>query len=153
MRMIIDRQPIAELWVGADFAMGRGRRGTIAVLAEIGGHLGWGLHMVPPYRLEDQVVSSTAVRTLLGAGAVRGVADLLGRNYSVPGTLSSDGVLLVDAPRALPRPGLTYETQVHQDGRSVDCRAQVLAEGRIQLTGADLLQPGQARVEFTRRLD
>ena len=52
--------------------------------------MGWGLHMVPPLMLEGQVVSSTAIRTLLGAGAVRGAADLLGRNYSVPGELSGD---------------------------------------------------------------
>ncbi|MBV9169736.1 MAG: FAD synthetase family protein [Chloroflexi bacterium] len=153
IRLVIERQPIGELWVGADFAMGRGRRGTIGVLAEIGTHLGWGLHMVPPYRLEDQVVSSTAIRTLLGAGAVRGAADLLGRNYSVPGALSSDSVLCADALRALPRPGLTYETQVHQHGHIVVCRAQVLGEGRIQLIDAQGTQPGEATLEFTRRLD
>ena len=59
------------------------------MLAEIGGAFGWGLHMVPPLSLEGQVVSSTAIRTLLGAGAVRGAADLLGRTYSVPGDLVS----------------------------------------------------------------
>jgi riboflavin kinase / FMN adenylyltransferase len=154
IRLVIERQPIAELWVGADFAMGRGRRGSIAVLAEIGSHLGWGLHMVPPYRLEDQVVSSTAVRTLLGAGAVRGAADLLGRNYSVTGLVSADGVLQVDPLRALPRPGLTYEAQVHQANRTVESRAQVLPElGRVQIFDAAAAHPGDARVEFTRRLD
>ena len=54
MRMVTDRQPMAELWVGADFALGRGRKGTISVLADIGAALGWGLHMVPPLRLEGQ---------------------------------------------------------------------------------------------------
>src|SRR5262245_57948930 len=29
MRLVTERKPIAELWVGADFALGRGRRGTI----------------------------------------------------------------------------------------------------------------------------
>src|SRR5579859_607929 len=29
MRLVAERQPIAELWVGADFGLGRGRRGTI----------------------------------------------------------------------------------------------------------------------------
>ena len=44
MRLVTDRQPIGELWVGADFALGRGRKGTIGVLADIGAHLGWALH-------------------------------------------------------------------------------------------------------------
>src|SRR5690349_21534841 len=83
MRLVTERQPIAELWVGADFALGRGRKGTIAVLAELGAASGWGLHMVAPLVREGQVVSSTAIRTLLAAGAIRGAADLLGRTYSV----------------------------------------------------------------------
>ena len=36
MHMITERQPIAELWVGADFAMGRNRKGSIAVLGRTG---------------------------------------------------------------------------------------------------------------------
>src|SRR5215208_8061477 len=34
--LIQERHPLAELWVGSDFALGRGRTGTIAALAEIG---------------------------------------------------------------------------------------------------------------------
>src|SRR5436305_11402534 len=79
MRLISDRQPIAELWIGADFALGRGRSGTISVLAELGAAYGWGVHMVPPYRLEGQIVSSTGIRTLLSTGACQGAAELLGR--------------------------------------------------------------------------
>src|SRR5688572_16376740 len=30
IHLVTDRQPIAELWVGADFALGRGRSGTIS---------------------------------------------------------------------------------------------------------------------------
>ena len=154
MRLVIERQPIAELWVGADFAMGRGRRGTIAVLADIGSHLGWGLHMVPPYSLEDQTVSSTAIRTLLAAGAVRGAADLLGRNYSAPGTLASNGMLSVDPLRALPRPGVAYEVVLRQAGRDIDCRAQVLPEpGRVEMRASTQFEAGAARVEFVRRAD
>lgn len=152
IRLVIERQPIAELWVGADFAMGRGRKGTIAVLAEIGSHLGWGLHMVPPYRLEDQAVSSTAIRTLLAAGAVRGAADLLGRNYVVPGTLTR-GVLSVDPLRALPRPGVAYEAQLHADDRVIDTRAHVLPEpGRVSVLATDV-PSGPAQLEFVRRAD
>jgi riboflavin kinase/FMN adenylyltransferase len=153
IRLVIEQQPIAELWVGADFAMGRGRRGTIAVLADIGSHLGWGLHMVPPYSLEDQTVSSTAIRTLLAAGAVRGAADLLGRNYSAPGDLSSDGLLSVDPLRALPRPGVAFEVVVHHSGGSTEARAQIPEPGRVEIQSDARLEPGPARIEFVRRAD
>ena len=151
MRMVADRQPVAELWVGSDFALGRGRRGTISVLAEIGGALGWGLHMVPPLSREGQVVSSTAIRTLLGAGAVRGAADLLGRSYSVPGTLAGDE-LTVDALRSLPRP-MTYEGQLHQSGRSYETAVTVLPQGRVHVDATIPMADGPATVEFVRRRD
>ena len=114
MRLVTERQPIAELWVGADFALGRGRAGTLGVLADIGAHLGWALHMVPPYTLEGQVVSSTAIRTLLAAGAVRGVADLLGRNYSVSGTPFGTAGYAVLQETSLFQ-GLDLERTLHPD--------------------------------------
>ena len=161
IRLVAEHQPIAELWVGADFALGRGRRGTIAVLAEIGSALGWGLHMVPPYRHEGQTVSSTAIRTLLAAGAVRGAADLLGRNYSVPCSVASAGFVSVDPQRALPRPGPSYEVQLHQGATTLDGHAQVQPDpGRVHVVPdmlegvpAPSVRPGPARLEFVRRAD
>src|SRR5467141_1288898 len=132
MRMVSERQPMFELWVGADCALGRGRRGTISVLAEIGSAMGWGLHMVPPLMLEGQVVSSTAIRTLLSAGAVRGAADLLGRLYGVSGDLNGRD-LVVDPLRALPR-AMLYEAQLRQDSETQDVSITVQnAPNRIHL--------------------
>jgi riboflavin kinase / FMN adenylyltransferase len=151
MRLVTERQPVAELWVGADFALGRGRKGTIGVLADIGAHLGWALHMVPPYMLEGQVVSSTAIRTLLAAGAVRGVADLLGRNYSVSGEIEG-AELHVDPERALPRPGVIYGAELRQNGASHDVRVSVLpTPGHISLEPPADHRPGPAQLAFLRR--
>ncbi len=150
LRLVIDRQPLAELWIGADFALGRGRRGNLSFLAELGVAAGWALHMVPPLRYEGQVVSSTAIRTLLAAGAVRGAADLLGRTYSVPGDLTADGLVCVDPLRALPRGGLSYVVQVADQ----ELTATVQPEpGQIQLDPAPPLPPGEVTVAFQRRTD
>ncbi len=152
MRLVAERQPLAELWVGSDFGLGRGRKGTIAVLSEIGSASGWALHMVPPVRLEGQVVSSTAIRTLLAASAVRGASDLLGRTYSVTGELDGD-TLAVDPMRALPRPGV-YDVQLHQDGRIHEALATVIgAPGGIQLSAETPRRPGPALVAFLRHAD
>ena len=151
IRLVAERQPIAELSVGADFALGRGRKGTIAVLADMGSKLGWGLHMVPPYMLEGQVVSSTAIRTLLAAGAVRGAADLLGRNYSVSGQVRGEE-FAVDADRALPRPGIVYGAELCQEGATHETSVTVQpTPGRVSLdtpTGRD----GPAQLIFLRRI-
>jgi riboflavin kinase/FMN adenylyltransferase len=152
IRLVTERQPIAELWVGADFALGRGRKGTIAVLSEIGSASGWGLHMVPPMRLDGQVVSSTAIRTLLAAGAVRGASDLLGRTYAAAGEIEGD-IFKVDPLRALPRQGV-YDGQLHQDAATYDLPLTVLAApGQIQLTHEVPHHPGPAVLTFLRRVD
>jgi riboflavin kinase / FMN adenylyltransferase len=151
MHMVAERQALRELWVGADFALGRGRSGTLAVLAEMGGKMGWGLHMVPPLMLDGQVVSSTAIRTLLAAGAVRGAADLLGRNYTVSGE-AVGAALHVDPLRALPRPGIAYGAQLQQDDAVYEMTAMVETEpGRITLERP--IRDAQARLEFLRRAD
>jgi riboflavin kinase/FMN adenylyltransferase len=155
MRMVAERQPLAELWVGADFALGRGRQGTISVLSEIGGAWGWGLHVVPPYRLAGEVVSSTAIRTLLAAGAVRGAADLLGRPYSVRGQLLGPDLVL-DRLRALPRHGL-YDSQLQVNGVVHDIRATIPSEpGRISLVAESSPRADPesvATLTFLRRAD
>jgi len=153
MHMVTERQPIAELWVGADFAMGRNRKGSIAVLAELGAASGWDLHMVAPQMLEDQVVSSTAIRTLLAAGAVRGAADLLGRSYRVPGDVEGDS-LMVDERRALPKTGINYEIQFSQEGEVAEGMATVEPDPpRITLAPDIPHREGPAKVDFVRRTD
>jgi riboflavin kinase/FMN adenylyltransferase len=153
MRLVTERQPIAELWVGADFALGRGRKGTISVLAELGAASGWGLHMVAPRILEGQVVSSTAIRTLLAAGAIRGAADLLGRVYSVAGEIRGDD-LLVDPLRAVPKSGIAYEAQLHQNEALLDGVVTVEQDPlRVVLDPMAPHHDGAARIAFVRRAD
>ena len=76
---------LRELWVGSDFALGRGRSGTIAALAEIGASEGFALHVVPPVKVLREVISSTNIRTLLAQGDIARANELLGRRYSLSG--------------------------------------------------------------------
>ncbi len=76
---------LRRLWVGYDFALGRGREGDIPTLRRLGETLGYTVHVVEAYRLDGEVVSSTRVRQALAAGQVRQAARLLGRLYDLPG--------------------------------------------------------------------
>ena len=76
---------IRHLRVGYDFALGRNREGDAQMLAEIGKELGYILEQIPPFKLDDQIVSSSRIRFLLGAGQVDEAARLLGRNYTIEG--------------------------------------------------------------------
>lgn len=77
--------PLRELWVGSDFALGRGRSGTIAALAEIGSAEGFALHVVPPVKTGPEVVSSTSIRTLLAQGNLARANELFGHRYALAG--------------------------------------------------------------------
>jgi riboflavin kinase/FMN adenylyltransferase len=78
---------LLELWVGSDFALGRGRSGTISALVEIGSAEGFALHVVPPVKVAHEVISSTYIRTLLRQGDVVHAAELLGRPFALWGTV------------------------------------------------------------------
>jgi riboflavin kinase/FMN adenylyltransferase len=153
MRLVMDRQPLAELWVGADFALGRGRRGSLSVLSEIGVAYSWALHIVPPLRYEGQIVSSTAIRTLLAAGAVRGAGDLLGRTYGVPAEITPAGEACVSPERALPRAGI-YDVEIRQDTVSAEVKITVLpTPGHLGFESPPTFHPGPAQITFLRRGD
>lgn len=67
------------LVVGPDFALGRGREGNVAFLADLGREQGFFVETVPPLLLDGEAVSSTRVREALLAGDMTLAARLLGR--------------------------------------------------------------------------
>lgn len=85
MGLVHQHLNVRELWVGPDFALGRGREGTIPRLQEIGQEMGFTVHTVPPFVLDGQVVSSTRIRSLLAQGDVAEAGRLLGRCVSFQG--------------------------------------------------------------------
>jgi riboflavin kinase/FMN adenylyltransferase len=115
--LISEEHPLAELWVGSDFALGRGRSGTIAALAELGRIQEFALHVVPPRRSEREVISSTFIRSLLTQGNVRHANRLLGRRYRISGMVETGAArgrqlgfptanIRPDPQRALPADGV-----------------------------------------------
>ena len=70
---------------GPDFALGRGREGSAAVLSQLGSEMGFEVELAAPLLEGDRVVSSSAVRDALAAGDVEAVGNLLGRPFSLHG--------------------------------------------------------------------
>ncbi len=85
MEQICQVMDLRELWIGPDFRLGAGGRGTAKVLAEIGRRLGYTVHHVERVYQGDQPVSSTSIREMLAEGAVEAAAQLLGRLFEVRG--------------------------------------------------------------------
>lgn len=76
---------LKRLLIGYDFALGKGREGNAPRLAELGREMDYAVEVVPALGDESGVISSTAIRKLIGAGNVSEAAQLLGRYYSLSG--------------------------------------------------------------------
>ena len=77
--------PLVELWAGEGFALGHHRTGNLDVLTALGQEMGFAVHVFPPVREGDTVISSTAIREALAAGDVGKAAEMLGRPYRLAG--------------------------------------------------------------------
>lgn len=76
---------VRELWVGADFALGRSREGNVSYLQDLGRELGYEVHVVAPVVGGEEVISSSRIRSLLDEGNVEEATRLLGRYPSLAG--------------------------------------------------------------------
>ncbi|WP_132030143.1 bifunctional riboflavin kinase/FAD synthetase [Aquabacter spiritensis] len=127
--ILIDHLGVTGIVVGFDFHFGRGRAGSPAFLAAEGARLGFPVAVVEPMRDEGDPISSTAIRNALAAGQVGHAAHMLGRAWSVDGTVvhgEKRGRLLgyPTANIVLP-PGTElafgiYAVRVHFDGAAHD---------------------------------
>jgi len=76
-----------EVVVGFNHTFGRGARGTAVLLRELGGRHGFVTHVLPPLQVNGLTVSSSAIREALRDGDVEQARALLGRPYSLTGTV------------------------------------------------------------------
>lgn len=80
-------RPLREICVGHAWSFGRGRAGNLQMLAELGQQLGFAEVGVPAVEMDGQIVSSTSIRHAVQAGEFAQAARLLGREYTVLGTV------------------------------------------------------------------
>ncbi|HVX89325.1 MAG TPA: riboflavin biosynthesis protein RibF [Gemmatimonadales bacterium] len=74
-----------ELVIGHDHGFGRGRSGGAETLRRLGAERGFSVDQVRAVEVDGHVVSSTAIRRMVGGGDLAGAAKLLGRPYVVVG--------------------------------------------------------------------
>ena len=85
--VLCNRLNAVSIVVGEDFAFGKGRVGNADLLLKMGQDLGFTVTVVPPVRVGDDIVSSTTIRQLLGAGKIESANRLLGHAYALEGVV------------------------------------------------------------------
>lgn len=76
-----------EIWVGHDYAFGKGRAGTIEYLRKLGEEFGFKVNVIPAYKKRGAIVSSSKIRKYLIEGKVKEAAAFLGRPYTLSGKI------------------------------------------------------------------
>ena len=86
-RVLLEGLGVRHIVVGAGFAFGKGRTGTVSVLEHVAGHKGGvGVTVVAPVSASDGALSSsTRVRECLARGEPERAATLLGRGWAIEG--------------------------------------------------------------------
>jgi len=75
-------RPLGGIVVGAEWKFGRGRRGDVGLLRRMGG---FEVDGIPSVAIDNEVISSTAIRLAVARGDLGFAARALGRPYAVLG--------------------------------------------------------------------
>jgi riboflavin kinase/FMN adenylyltransferase len=118
------------LVLGWDFAMGHSREGSLETLQEMGHSLGFSLDVVGPVKINNDVISSTAIRQALAQGDIARANAMLGRTFHLEGmVVSGNGRgtelgfptanLDIDPLQVLPADGV-YATLAYIEGKQYE---------------------------------
>jgi len=117
--ILVRRLKAKKLVVGADFRFGSGRRGSIALLNEMGGRLGFAVEAVEKLQHSGGDISTSRIKAALSEGLVEEANEMLGYRYFITGqvlkgrrigrTLGFPTVNLVpEKEKFLPKNGVYY---------------------------------------------
>jgi riboflavin kinase/FMN adenylyltransferase len=84
-RILNQELSVRWLLVGDDFRFGARRAGDLTMLQTFATENGFAVEVMPGVIIEDQRVSSTAIRQALAGGDLNSARKLLGRAYSISG--------------------------------------------------------------------
>jgi riboflavin kinase/FMN adenylyltransferase len=144
---IADRVDLAGFLMTPESAFGYGRAGTPEAISALGRERGFEVEVVPPFTLDGQPVSSSAIRAAIERGDLALAERLLGRPYAVAGTVAlheAATALEFAMPVALPPPG-AYRLRPATRGVAEDAEA---LDGAATLRG--VVTPGRLVVEGLR---
>lgn len=88
LRVLAGRYNAGWLVAGHDFRFGHRNEGDAALLARGAAELGMGWDIIPAVAMDGVTVSSTRIRSLLEEGRAEEAGRLLGRPFSIAGTIA-----------------------------------------------------------------
>ncbi|MDD5603711.1 MAG: bifunctional riboflavin kinase/FAD synthetase [Eubacteriales bacterium] len=87
--ILVERFEIKLAVVGFNYRFGYRGAGNADLLVSLGGRFGFRVIIMPPVKYGDKVISSTLIRGYIAGGEVEKVLPMLGRYYTLRGTVDS----------------------------------------------------------------
>lgn len=84
-KILVGKLKVTSMVVGYDHAFGKNREGHPEQLRKIAKKFNFSVHVVEPFILGTEIVSSTKIREFLSAGVIEKANLMLGRRYSIVG--------------------------------------------------------------------
>jgi len=86
-QLVRHANPLREICVGHEWSFGKGRAGNLALLQKLGAENHFNVVGIKPVAVNGTVVSSTAIRHAVENGDLARAAEMLGREYTILGTV------------------------------------------------------------------
>ena len=86
-QLVSSSKPLREICVGHEWAFGKNRAGNLDLLKRLGIESHFNVVGIPPVKINGAVVSSTAIRQAVERGDFTKAAGMLGRDYTILGTV------------------------------------------------------------------
>lgn len=87
-RLVQNSRPLREICVGHEWSFGKNRAGNLDLLKQLGARFDFNVVGITPVTAKETVVSSTAIRQAIEAGELEKAASMLGREYTILGTVT-----------------------------------------------------------------
>jgi riboflavin kinase/FMN adenylyltransferase len=140
----------AAIVIGYDHKFGHDRCGDISLLEKYSEQGGFSVYEIPAHMIADATISSTKIRTALRSGDVSTASQMLGRDYSIRGSVvhgeklgrklgyPTANILPSDSAQLIPGHGI-YAVRVSMDGAlypamlSIGTRPTVSDAGNVSI--------------------
>ena len=86
-QLVKHSKSLREICVGHEWSFGKNRRGNLELLKKLGANLEFDVVGIRPVSVNGEIVSSTTIRRAVEAGDLRKAATMLGREYTILGTV------------------------------------------------------------------
>jgi len=86
-QLVQHSKPLREVCVGHEWSFGKNRRGNLELLTQLGLKFDFNVVGIPPVSVNGEIVSSTTIRRAVEAGDLKKAATMLGREYTILGTV------------------------------------------------------------------